>query len=337
MKRQTSIALVIALALAVLVIAVLTRGFGLVGEAPQRALVLHGNVDIRQVDLGFRVGGRIAAMPVEEGSTVKAGEVLARLDAGPLRDALAAATASVTAARARLDALRNGNRPQNIAQARAKLAEAVAAQTRAKQDYDRRAGLVQTGAVSQAVFQKTVEQYRAAQAQTRVARDALSLMREGARREDIEAADAQYQQTVAQRDTAETNLADTVLRAPNAGVLLTRAQEPGAIVAPGATAVTLTITRPIRIRAYVGEPDLGRIAPGMKVTVTADGIAKTYHGTIGFIAPTAEFTPKTVETDNLRTDLVYRLRVIVADPDDALRQGAPVTVTVPNAQPIARR
>jgi len=92
--------------------------------------------------------------------------------------------------------------------------------------------------------------------------------------------------------------------------------------------MTLTIDRPMRVRAYVDEPDLQRIAPGMHVRVTADGNPKTYHGTIGYISPTAEFTPKTVETVALRTDLVYRLRVIVGDPDDALRQGAPVSVTV---------
>ena len=92
--------------------------------------------------------------------------------------------------------------------------------------------------------------------------------------------------------------------------------------------MTLTIDRPVRVRAYVDEPDLLRIAPGMHVLVTADGNPKTYHGTIGYISPTAEFTPKTVETVALRTDLVYRLRVIVGDPDDALRQGAPVSVTV---------
>ena len=88
----------------------------------------------------------------------------------------------------------------------------------------------------------------------------------------------------------------------------------------------------MRIRAYVDETDLSRISPNMAVLVTADGNAKVYHGMIGFIAPTAEFTPKTVQTRQLRTDLVYRLRVIVTDPDDALRQGQPVTVRVPGAR-----
>jgi HlyD family secretion protein len=86
------------------------------------------------------------------------------------------------------------------------------------------------------------------------------------------------------------------------------------------------------VRAYVDEPDLGRVHPGMIATVATDtGNAKTYRGRVGFISPVAEFTPKSVETPELRTDLVYRLRVIVDEPDDGLRQGMPVTVTFANA------
>jgi HlyD family secretion protein len=92
----------------------------------------------------------------------------------------------------------------------------------------------------------------------------------------------------------------------------------------------------MRVRAYVDAIDLSRISPGMKVEVTADGVAKTYHGTIGYISPTAEFTPKTVQTRELRTDLVYRIRLIVDDPDNALRQGQPVTVRVPGARPAEK-
>jgi HlyD family secretion protein len=119
--------------------------------------------------------------------------------------------------------------------------------------------------------------------------------------------------------------------------VLTRAREPGAIVQGGDTVFTLTIDRPLIIRAYIDEPDLGRISPGMAVEVSADGNPRTYHGTIGAISPKAEFTPKSVQTENLRADLVYRLRLLVNDPDDALRQGAPVSVAVPGARPAVRQ
>lgn len=333
MNRRLIVAIVIVAAL--VIAAVMTRGFGLF-PGSSGALVLHGNVDIRQVDLGFRVSGRIAEMPFEEGAHVPAGAVLASLDPTPLRDQLNAAEAQIGVAAAEYDKRLNGNRPQDVAQARARLAEAQANLASAKENYDRRTDLVKTGAVSQALYDTTVAAYRAAQAQVAAAQQAFSLQEAGYRREDIESAAAQRSQAVAQRDKARTDLNDAVLRAPNAGTILTRAREPGAIVQSGETVLTLTIDRPMRIRAYIPEPDLSRISPGMNVTVTTDGNSRQYHGTIGYIAPTAEFTPKTVQTEALRTDLVYRVRVIVTDPDDGLRQGAPVTVSIPDARPRAK-
>ncbi|MGH8665725.1 MAG: secretion protein HlyD [Burkholderiales bacterium] len=332
--RLIVVAIVLALALTA---AILTRGFGLWARAEPAVLTLYGNVDIRSVDLGFRIGGRIAQMPVEEGARVDQGTVLARLDTRPLNDALNAAEAQVLAAAADLRKRRNGNRPQDIAQSQAVVAERRAALAKAGEEHERRSRLVKTGAVSQAVFEASQAQYLAAQAQLEAALQALSLQRAGARAEDIDAAAAQHAGAIARRDKAHTDLADATLLAPSAGIILTRAREPGAIVQPGETVFTLTIDRPMRIRAYIDEPDLGRISPGMAVEVTSDGNPKIYPGSIGFISPVAEFTPKSVQTEDLRTDLVYRLRIIVTEPDDALRQGQPVTISVPDARPAAGR
>jgi HlyD family secretion protein len=309
-----------------------TRGFGYFTPTGDGVLAMNGNVDIRQVDLGFRVDGRIASMPVEAGARVEAGALLAALDMRPLKDQLAVDDAQIALSSAQLDKQRNGNRAQDIAEAQEKLAEMGAQFIRTKADFDRRSTLVQSGAVSRSDFDTARSQLGVAEAQFRAANDALSLQRAGARSEDIEAAKAQLEQSRAQREKTNTDIADAELRAPNAGVILTRAREPGAIVQTGETVMTLTIDRPMRVRAYVDAIDLSRISPGMAVEITTDGVSKTYHGTIGFISPTAEFTPKTVQTRALRTDLVYRMRVIVDDPDDALRQGQPVTVRVPGAR-----
>lgn len=328
MKPNVRIGLAAALAVIALV-AVLTHGFGLWAKSRGGALTLYGNVDIRQVDLGFRVAGRIAEIPPEEGARVKAGEVLARLDRAPLADRLAAAEAQVAAARAELAKRIAGPRPQEIAAAAADLAQRRAVLEGARLDYERRKPLAPSGAVSQALLDQTEAGYRSAEAAVHAAEQALSLQKAGTRREDIDAARAQLAAAIAQRDAARTDLDDAVLVAPSDGVLLTRALEPGAIVAPGQTVFSLTIDRPMRLRAWVAEPDLGRVRPGMRVTLTTDGGGRAYHGTIGYVSPTAEFTPKTVETRSLRTDLVYRLRVIVTDPDEGLRQGQPVTVLLP--------
>jgi HlyD family secretion protein len=325
--------IIVPVALGLLIAAgLLTRGFGLLGDHKDQRLVLSGNVDIRQVDLGFRVMGRIGMIAFEEGAHVPAEAILARLDAGPYEAAAATTRSQVSVAGAQLLRQRNGNRKQDIAQARERLTESQALLARAQADLNRRAPLLKTGAVSQALYDATLEQYHSAQAQVAIAEQALSLQREGSRTEDIKVAVAQEQQAIAQNNKADLDLADAVLRAPNAGTILTRVREPGAIVQAGETVLTLTIDRPMRIRAYVDESHLHRIAPGMHVLVTMDGNPKTYHGTIGYISPTAEFTPKTVETVALRTDLVYRLRVIVDDPDTNLRQGAPVSVAVEDAR-----
>jgi len=302
-----------------------TRGFGY-WDKPDEGLVLYGNVDIRQVNLGFRVAGRIDEMPVDEGASVQAGETLARLDRQPFIDALTAAEARVAAAQAELDKRRSGSRPQEIAQAEAAVAVRMAEVARTRENYERRRALLASGTVTQAGFEAAEAEYRTAEAQLRAAEEALEMLRAGTRAEDIAVAEAQLAAAIAERDRARTSLDDATLRAPDAGTILTRAAEPGAIVQSGATIFTLTINRPIRVRAYVAEPDLGRIAPGMTVFVTTDGNPNVYRGVVGFISPTAEFTPRTVQTEQLRVDLVYRLRINITDPDDRLRQGQPVTV-----------
>jgi HlyD family secretion protein len=331
---RTRIIGIVALA-ALLIAGLATRGFGLFGARQPMELALSGNVDIRQVDLGFRVAGRIAGISFDEGARVAAGAVLARLDAEPYEASAEAARAQVGVNAAALAKQRNGNRLQDIAQAAALLDQAQATLSRTKADFERYAILVKTDTVTRSSYDSNREAYQTAQGKVAAATEALSLQQAGARQEDIDTAAAQLSLAKAQSDKADTDLADTVLRAPNDGVILTRAREPGAIAQSGDTLITLTIDRPMRVRAYVDESDLGRISPGMAAEVTTDSNTKTYHGSIGYIAPTAEFTPKTVQTHDLRTDLVYRLRVIVDDPDDGLRQGQPVTVRIPSARPAA--
>lgn len=127
--------------------------------------------------------------------------------------------------------------------------------------------------------------------------------------------------------TSLTNYEDTQLFSPTEGTILTRIREPGSIVNVGDPVLTLSIKSPVWIRAYVSETNLGNIYPGMPAEVTTDTPhSPVYCGHIGFISPVAEFTPKNVESIDLRTDLVYRLRIYIDSPDRGLRQGMPVTV-----------
>ena len=317
----------IVLAVVVIVIGLLTF-WQLRDRGSHGALRLFGNVDIREVELSFRQPGRVASMAFEEGDAVTAGKVMAQLDAVPYREKLAAAEAELQAAQAGLDKLRSGNRPQEITQAQQRVRQTQAAATEAERTFKRQSTLLETGVSSQ----HSADAARAARDQTAAnlaaAKAALSLASAGFRSEDIAAGAARVAAAEAALAQARTALGDTALVAPSDGIVITRVLEPGSMVASSTPVYTLSLRDPVYVRAYVSEPELGRIAPGVKVQVHTDSSNKIYHGQIGFISPRAEFTPKTVETTDLRTDLVYRLRVIVADADQGLRQGMPVTVDV---------
>jgi HlyD family secretion protein len=300
--------------------------------AANKDFVLYGNVDIRQVSLGFRVSGRLSELLVDEGDIIRKGAVLARLDARPYDYAVRSAEANVAALRATLDKLKAGARPTEIAQSRAAYNESLADLKNANLAFDRAVQLRPQGTISQAALDQATAAKAMAAARAESANEALKLMEEGSRVEDIAAADAQLHAAEATLASARTSLEDTELHAPNDGVILSRVRETGAIVSPTDTVFVLSLTEPVWVRAYIAEADLGRIHPGMKVEVTSDTRPDpAYEGTIGFISPVAEFTPKSVETPELRTDLVYRLRVVIDRPGRDLRQGMPVTVRFPSS------
>lgn len=243
-------------------------------------LVLYGNVDLRDVNLGFRVPGRIAELYFEEGDRVSKGQVMAALEKDILEDEYNLACART-----------------EEAQARAELAEKL---------YVRREGLVREGAVSQEVFDEAL----AARDEARAGMATAS----------------------AQAALAKTRLEDARFVAPSDATVITRVREPGAIVAEGAAVYTLALDRPVWVRAYVSEPDLGHVWPGRRAEVLTDS-GGSYHAVVGSVSTQAEFTPKNVETARLRSDLVFRVRVIVDSPDEGLRQGMPVTVKMTRGAP----
>jgi HlyD family secretion protein len=303
-------------------------------DDPNAALTLSGNVDVHQVELAFRVTGRIAEMQVQEGDKVAAGATLAQLDRVPFETDLEAARADVDQAQAQSTKTQRGFRVEEIAQARDAVAQRQADLTNAEVTLRREQALVAAGLVTHQQIDDAEARVRGSEAQLAAARDQLTMELHGSRIEDIDAQKALLAAAQARLQKAQTALGDTTLLAPSAGIVSVRAREPGAIVQAGQTVFTLTLNDPVWIRAYVPQPRLGRIKPGMNVKLSIDSVpGKQYEGTVGFISPDAEFTPKTVQTEQVRDDLVYRIRVIASDPDDVFRQGMPVTVLVPAVQP----
>ena len=296
-------------------------------------LTLYGNVDLREVDLPFNDSERVAQVLVQEGDHVRRGQLLALLDTRRLVPLVAKAQAVVAVQQQTLLRLLHGNRPQEIAEAQAAADSALADQVNARAQYQRMQSLANNSegrAVSRQDLDAARDAYQAAQARLQSAQKALALERIGPRVEDIAAARAQLSADQADLATAQQELADAQLRAPLDTVVRSRLIEPGDMVSPQQPAFTLAILDPKWVRAYVDEPDLGLVREGMPADVMVDSFPnRRFSGWVGFISSVAEFTPKSVETSQLRSALVYEVRVFVRDPGDVLRLGMPATVYLP--------
>jgi HlyD family secretion protein len=307
---------------------------------PEDRLLLYGNIDLRLINLAFEASGRIAQMPVSEGAQVHAGDELARLDDRRLSLARDAAAAQVEAQQARLAQLEAGSRPEEIRKLEAELDAARVEAKNALRNAERVRELERNKLASPQQADDARTQADAARDRVKALEAALALAEAGAREEEISAARATLAALRAELALAERNLEDSVLHAPADGIIQSRILEPGAMASPEQPVYTLAKHQPLWARVYVGETHLGRVKPGLPARVASDSFpAKTYAGWVGYISPSAEFTPKSVQTQEVRTDLVYQVRVFVCNPENELRLGMPVTVSLdldatPLAQPV---
>jgi HlyD family secretion protein len=333
MDRKKGLRLVVVL----LLLAVGAGGWWYFGKPDGRdatRLVLYGNVDIREIDLAFNNSEHIDELLVQEGDQVLKGQLLATLHRERLQAAATAAEAQVAARTAMLARLETGSRPEEVRQARASVAAARARLVDAQGIYDRARTLLKDQLVSQQTLDDATAGLNTARADHNVAQESLALAVEGPRQEDIEEARAMLKAAEAQWLLAREVLKDTELFAPAAGIIRNRILEPGDMASPLTPVFTLALINPVWVRTYAPESYLGKLAPGMLADVSTDSYPdKRYPGWIGYMSPTAEFTPKNVETPELRTRLVYQLRVYVCNPQGELRLGMPATVTISLDQP----
>jgi HlyD family secretion protein len=325
MKRKLVIGLVI-----VAVAAAAVMGWRARQQVEPRDLVLYGNIDLRQVQLAFNNSERIAAVLAQEGDRVRQGQVLARLDTRRIEPQVAQSLAQAAAQHQVVTRLKNGSRPEEIAQAHAQVESAKADLANAQQQYERLKNASEMSA-GRAVRQQDIDTAKAtlqmAEAKLAVNQKALDLAVLGPRKEDIAENEARLRANEAQAMFLQQQLADSQLIAPMDAVVRTRVMEPGEMASPQTPVFSLAVTDPKWVRAYVAEPDLGKLHPGMGASVAVDSFAqRRFDGWVGFISPVAEFTPKTVQTEELRPSLVYEVRVFVKDPSDELRLGMPASV-----------
>lgn len=359
---------------------------------PDHRILVSGNLELTLVDLSFKIAGRMTELNVKEGDWVKKGQLIARLDPTQLRQQrfrdvaavsnaqsnydqlvtdiqyqeatletdIAARKADLEEARAKLDELLAGSRPQEIQQSAAGVADAKAQLDQAKADWERAQTLYKNEDISTQQFDQYRQRFDSATAMLRQANEKYSLTKEGPRKEDIAAARAQVAHAQAALGTAEANridlarkkqelvarraqieqargqagiseaqLNDTEIYAPIDGVVLVKSAEAGEVLAAGTTIVTVGDLDHPWLRAYVGETDLGRVKLGEKVKLSTDSYpGKTYWGTVSFIASEAEFTPKQIQTKEERAKLVYRIKVDVDNTSHELKNNMPVDAEI---------
>ena len=298
-------------------------------EVDDSRLRLYGNIDIREVKLAFNGSERIAEILVQEGDHVVRGQLLARLQTKLLNAQLQEAQAALDAQQQVVKKLESGSRPEEIKKAEAELAAARARAKAARDSYRRLATLLKKQLASPDTVEQARSQSDAAAAQVNAVRQALALLKAGPRSEDIAAAKAQLAARNAAVALIQQRLEDANLYAPANGVIRNRILEPGDMTFPQTPVLTLALLDPVWARSYLPETALGKVAPGMAAKIYSDSYpGKAYDGWVGYISPTAEFTPKTVQTEELRTRLVYSMRIYACNPAEELRLGMPVTVVI---------
>lgn len=362
------------------------------GEADAGLIRLSGNIELTEVDIAFKTAGKLMELNANEGDAVTKGQALARLDTAEFERGLERESATVDGARsalaqletgikyqqeaiageialrqadlrqaeARLKELQTGSRPQEIEHARAAVAEAQAQHTQASADWTRAQRLISNDDITRQQFDQFKTRYDAASAALKRAAEALKLVQEGPRTEQIEQAKAaseraraalrvaeagridiqrrrqeltmrkaEIERATAQKGVLSAQMSDRQVESPVDGIVLSKSAEAGEVLAGGAALLTIgDIDRPW-VRGYINETDLGRVKLGMAAEVTTDSYpGKLYKGKVTFINSEAEFTPKQIQTTEERVKLVYRVKIEVENPNRELKSNMPVDAVI---------
>jgi HlyD family secretion protein len=298
-------------------------------DADPGAISATGTVDATEVAIAFRVPGTLRERPVDEGDRVDPGARLAALDAREAEARLRQAQAAAAAAHAQAEDLAAGSRPQEIAQARARLEAARVEHAHRRTEAERSQRLLDAGAIPRQRRDQDLSAADQAAEQLRAAEQQLALLREGPRPQTLAAARAQAAQADAAVEAARVALDDMQLQAPRAGTVTRTHAEPGETLAAGRPVLTLTdLARPW-VRVYIPEHEIGRVRLGAPATITVDSHpGESIDGRVRYVAPQAEFTPKNVQTQAQRVKLVFAVDVEAANARGILKPGMPADVRI---------
>jgi HlyD family secretion protein len=295
----------------------------------ENVLTLSGNIEAHESLVSFKVPGRIIELPVDEGMTLKAGDLLARLDNDDYQQQVAVDESAIGVRNRQLTLGLAGSRTQDIEAAKLAMLDAQADLEQKKKDYARYQALYEKDEIPGQTRDLAATNVTRAQATYDRSQQIYNELVEGTRKEELAVDRANVHQADQNLHLSRIRLAYTVLRAPFTGVVLVRQAELGEVVSPGSPIVTLADLDHLWVRVYVPETDLGKVHWGQAVDVRTDTYPdRIYHGRISFIASDAEFTPKSVQTEKERVTLVYRVKVDVENPNHELKPGMPADALI---------
>jgi HlyD family secretion protein len=292
--------------------------------AAESELKLSGNIEAHESLVSFKVTGRIADLPVDEGMTVKVGDLLAQLDSADYRQQVMIDEATTHVRERQLTLGLAGSRPQEIEAARQSVIDAQADLEQKKKDFARYEALYEKDEIPGQTRDDAATAVTRAQAALSRAQEIYGQLVEGTRKEELAVDRSMLHEAQQNLDMARIRFSYTALRAPFSGVVLVREAELGEVVSPGTPIITLADLDHIWLRVYLPETELGKVHWGQDVDVRTDTYpGKIYHGHVSVISSEAEFTPKSVQTEQQRVTLVYEVRIDVENPNEELKPGMP--------------
>ncbi len=303
--------------------------YNLKNKKNNKEMFLSGNIEVTEASIGFKMPGRVVERIVDEGDTVKKGDMLARLDDSEIALMVSQGRAFLEEARIKLAEMSAGSRFQEIKLARAQAKAQEAELEKTKNDYVRAEILYKNGAISASSFDAAKSAYDARTALHRSSLESLSLIREGPRKEEITIAAQKVKQAEAALAVSGQRLKDTAVCSPMDGVVLKKHVEAGETIASGIPVVTIGDLGNPWVKVYVKEDMLGLIKLGQKAKITVDTFkGKAYEGFVSFISSEAEFTPKNVQTQEERVKLVFGVKIKVKNINNELKPGMPADVMI---------
>jgi HlyD family secretion protein len=293
-----------------------------------------GTIEAVEVSVAAKTSGQVKKVLIEEGSRVQVGDVLAVIDSDSLAIQLRQAEAGVELARSQLDLLLKGARIEDVRQTEEAAKQAESNLFVAGEDLKRIRSLFEKESATAKMKQDAEARYQVALAQHEAAQQALLKVRKLSRPEEVRAAQARLAQAEAGRDLLVKTISDATIVSPVSGMVTHKVVEPGEFVGPGVPLLTIADLDDVRLNIYVTEVELGRVRLGQRAEIRIDSHPdRSLGGTVIFISPEAEFTPKNVQTKEERVKLVYRVKVEIPNPESILKPGMPADALIMTGGP----